>query len=154
MREGRDVHYTAGCCFRAGLTPKDMPALYQLWDALLYLSGGEGFGVPAWEAMSSELPVVYTNYSSHAEFLGLAGAGIPVGGILQPEPVTCIQRLVPDVAQALDAVRRLYQDRKLGAQLGQRGRTFTQMYSPPTQSRRWHQLFQECQTLPQDSSGI
>jgi glycosyltransferase involved in cell wall biosynthesis len=121
-----------------------MPVLYRLWDCLLFLSGGEGFGVPAWEAMASELPVIYTNYSSHAEFLRKANAGIPVGGILQPEPGSCILRLVPDVGQALDAVRRLYGDAKLRSSLGCRGRLLTENYSKELVAEKWHRLFQDC----------
>ena len=90
IRKGCDVHYTENCKFKAALAPADMPTLYNLWDCFLYLSGGEGFGIPAWEAMCASLPVVHTNYSSHSEFLRKANGGIPIGGLLQPEAKTCI----------------------------------------------------------------
>jgi glycosyltransferase involved in cell wall biosynthesis len=139
---GRDIHYTEGLELLPNLSAEKMAALYQVWDALLYLSGGEGFGVPALEAMASELPVVYTDYSSHAEFLGKANAGLPVGGTLQPEPSTCTLRILADVGQALEAVRRLYFDPELRRGLGRSGRAFAEQISCKNQAERWHHIFQ------------
>ncbi len=142
LKRGRDIHYTEGFELKAALAPTDMPALYNLWDGLLYLTGGEGFGMPAWEAMSSGIPVVYTNYSSHAEFLGRANGGLPVGGILQPERGACIWRMVADVLQVIEAVRKLSFNRELGAALGRNGRAFTERFTPEIQVERWHEIFQ------------
>ncbi len=117
--------------------------LYRIWDGLLFLSGGEGFGLPAWEAMCSALPVVYTNYSAHGEFLSRADAGLPVGGILQPEAKTCIWRMVADVPQAVEAVRKLYFDRALARRLGENGRSFAEQFAIETQVAAWHRTFGE-----------
>ena len=87
------------------------------------------------------LPVVYTNYSAHGEFLSRGNAGLPVGGILQPEPRTCIWRMVADVPQAIEAVRRLYFDRKLARELGANGRRFAGRFGRETQAEAWHQTF-------------
>jgi glycosyltransferase involved in cell wall biosynthesis len=141
---GRDIHYTDGCSSRAHLAPSDMPSLYRIWDALLFLSGGEGFGIPAWEAMCSGLPVVYSNYSAHAEYLGKAQGGLMVAGVLQPEPKTCLLRLVADIPQTLQAVRKLYFDRGLRARLGENGRAFVEQYTSDVQAERWHSVFQGC----------
>jgi len=143
VKPGRDIHYTEGIGERSHLAPEDMPTLYQLWDALLYLSAGEGFGLPAWEAMCTALPIVYTNYSSHAELIGNPSGGLPVRGVLQPEPRTCTLRLVPDISQTLQAVRRLYFNRQIGIELGKNGRAFVQGYANEVQAERWHRLFQE-----------
>lgn len=143
LRRDRDIHYTEGHGPKAALAPWDMGTLYGLWDALLYLTGGEGFGLPAWEAMCCGLPVVYTNYSSHAEFLGRASAGLPVGGILQPEPRTCIWRMVADVQQAVEAVRRLYFDGEIRTAFARNGRAFAGRFAPDVQVERWHNVFQQ-----------
>lgn len=160
VRRGRDLHYTEGMGEKAALAPADMPLLFQMWDGLLYLTGGEGFGLPAWEAMCTERPVVYTDYSSHAEFLGRAKGGLPVGGILQPEVKSCVWRLIADVPQALEAVRKLYFDRELARQLGANGRAFVQDYTPAIQARKWHEMFQRvlqerqtCQPASAKSAG-
>jgi hypothetical protein len=145
------VYYTEGCGVKAALAPEDMPALYQLWDGLLYLSGGEGFGLPAWEAMSSGLPVIYTEGGATAEFLNLADAGLPVQGVPQPERKTGFWRMIANVAQAIAAVRRLYFHRELGQALGRHGRAFAEQYTPEIQADRWHEIFQrlaEARTQP------
>jgi len=152
-KPGRDIYYTDGHKVENAWAPADMPVLYQLWDCLLYLSGGEGFGVPAWEAMCSALPIIYTNYSSHAEFLGKAGAGVPVGGMLQPEPETCIWRMVADLAQTIEAVRKLYFARKAGRTLGAAGRFFVQSFTPQLQAARWNRIFQTLVSESGESTG-
>ncbi len=143
LRRDRDIFYTAGCASKSALPPDSMPVLYNLWDALLYLTGGEGFGIPAWEAMCCGLPVIYTNYSSHAEFLGQANAGLPVGGVLQPERETCIWRMIADLPQTIEAVRRLYFERELRASLSSNGRAFAERFAAGNQVERWHEVFQQ-----------
>ncbi len=142
LQRGRDIHYTEGHGLKAALAPTDVPALYNVWDGLLYLTGGEGFGLPAWEAMCSALPVIYTNYSSHAEFLGRANGGLPVGGTLQPEQGSCVWRMIADVPQVIAAARKLYFNRDLGATLGRNGRAFVEGFTPEIQVEKWHQAFQ------------
>jgi glycosyltransferase involved in cell wall biosynthesis len=141
-QRGQDVHYTEGYGIKAALAPTDMPVLYQLWDALLCLSGSEGFGLPAWEAMCSALPVIYSDYSAPAEYLGAANAGLPVGGFLQPEARSEFWRMIADVPTAIEAVRRLYFDRKLGRTLGSNGRTFVDRFGTEIQVEKWHEIFQ------------
>lgn len=68
-------------------------------------------------------------------------AGPAVGGILQPDAKNCIWRMVADVPQAVEAVRRLYFDRALARQLGANGRAFAQRFNIDTQVDAWHQTF-------------
>jgi glycosyltransferase involved in cell wall biosynthesis len=49
------------------LTSEEMVTLYKSVSVLLFLSRGEGFGLPAVESMLCGIPVVYTNWSSSAE---------------------------------------------------------------------------------------
>jgi len=138
----RDIFYTEGYSSHSAIPSSQMPVLYQMWDCLLFLSGAEGFGLPAWEAMASGLPVVYTDYSSHSEFLSDSQAGISVSGILQPEPRTCTWRIIADVEQCVVAVRSLYYDRQKGARLGQNGTTYIKDFSIEKQTDRLHNTLQ------------
>ncbi len=149
LRRDRDVYYTPDYGVKAALAPADVPMLYNIWDALLYPTGGEGFGLPAWEAMAAGIPAIYTNYSGHAELLRRGGAGLPVGGVLQPETGTCIWRMIADLGQLIEAVRRLYYDRQLGRSLGASGRAFVEGYSPEVVVRKWHEIFQGLAARPQ-----
>ncbi len=147
VRQGTDLHYTDGYSLNAALRPNEMGVLYGLWDLLLYLSGGEGFGIPAWEGMASGLPAVYTDYSAHSEYLAAAGGGVPVGGILQPEPGNCILRMVPRVEDAIQGVLALEADRSVLDSCGMRGAAFARRYGAEEIARRWHGVFQACMEL-------
>jgi glycosyltransferase involved in cell wall biosynthesis len=92
--------------------------------------------------MASGIPTIYTNYSGHADFLNKANAGLPVGGVLQPESTTCIWRMVADLSQVIEAIRRLYCDRKLGSLLGANGRAFVEGFAPEIVVSKWHEIFQ------------
>jgi len=153
VRPDRDIYYTPGHAVKGALSPEDMPTLYDLWDGLLYLSGGEGFGLPAWEAMCAGLPVVYTNYSAHAEYLSRGNAGLPVGGVFQPERRYCVWRMIADVPQVIEAVRRLYFDRRLGRMLGANGRAFVEAYHPQAVVKEWHELFRAVMASGHPSPG-
>jgi hypothetical protein len=74
--------------------------------------------------------------------LRLANAGLPVGGVLQPESRTCIWRMVADAEQSIEAVRKLYFDRPLGRSLGANGHSYVQAFTPTHQAEQWHQIFQ------------
>ena len=157
LQSGRDIHYTEGHDAGNFEEPGQMPSLYQSWDCLLYLSGGEGFGIPPWEAMCAGIPVAYTNYSSHAEFLNKAGAGLAVGGTLQPEQETGMWRMIADVAQVVEATRRLYFQRELGKTLGANGAAFVVQYTAAIQADRWHGIFQQsrgCLENPTDREAL
>jgi glycosyltransferase involved in cell wall biosynthesis len=145
VRRDGDVFYTPEHGLKSALAPEDVPTLYKLWDGLLFLSGGEGFGLPVWEAMCCGLPVVYTNYSAHAELVGRANAGLPVGGILQPDG-SCIWRMIADIPQVVAAVRRLYMDRCFSNELGLNGRAYVEQFRPEVQAARWHDIFQSLLT--------
>ena len=142
VQRNRDIYYTEGCNATAALAPDDMPVLYQLWDTLVYLSGAEGFGLPAWEAMCSSLPVIYTNFSSHAEYLNDARCGLPVEGVLQPERKTGFCRMIGNLSEVVQAVRRLYFDRELRTLLGANGRAFVRQFRVELQIEEWHKNFQ------------
>lgn len=142
VQAGRDVYYT-DCKPDSHLSAGDMPKLYQLWDVLLMLSGGEGFGVPALEAMASGIPVVYSDYSSHAEVVSRGCAGLPVSGVLQPSTGDCILRLVADVYDAVTRVRNLYADRAVAQALGESGRRFAVNGNCDAIADRWNSIFRE-----------
>jgi glycosyltransferase involved in cell wall biosynthesis len=141
VQRGRDLYYTPEHNLKASLGPEDMPTLFRLWDCLLYLSGGEGFGIPAWEAMSCGIPSVYTDYSGHGELLTRAQAGIPVTGILQPEQGLCLWRMIADVPQTIEAVRRLYYDNTLRKSLGANARKYVGQFTVESLVEKWNQIF-------------
>jgi len=51
------------------LSTNDMSGLYSYYDAMVFPSRAEGWGLPLIEALASGLPVVSTFYSGHTEYL-------------------------------------------------------------------------------------
>ena len=137
------IFYTPGFSRAKGLPPHVLPNLYKVWDAFLYLSGGEGFGNPAEEALLTGLPVIGTNYSAHGELIRESRGGIPVGGVLQPEMNSCILRMLADTGQTIKAIRDLYYNREYTKELGKNGREFFAQFSPENQAEKWHKIFQK-----------
>jgi glycosyltransferase involved in cell wall biosynthesis len=110
---------------------------------MLYLSGGEGFGLPAWEAMCAGLPLVFTKYSGHGEFVSRGNAGLPVSGVLQPEADSGIWRMIADLPSVILAFRKLYFGRSLVKSLGENGRAYAQHFELHQQVKHWHEVFQK-----------
>lgn len=61
----------------ADLTDAEMLGLYHGVDCMLMPSKGEGIGMPALEAAATGLPVIYTDFSSPAEYFD-SSTGYPV----------------------------------------------------------------------------
>lgn len=55
----------------------ELGRLYTSAHAFIWPSRGEGYGLPALEALASGLPVIASNYSAHLEFLTKAGKPRP-----------------------------------------------------------------------------
>jgi glycosyltransferase involved in cell wall biosynthesis len=94
--------------FTGKIGPGDLVRLYSSAEIAVVPSLYEGFGFPAAEAMSCELPVVSSTAGALPEVVGNDGAGI----------------LVParDGPALAKAIRRLLEDPELRRQMGQAGR--------------------------------
>lgn len=92
--------------FYSGLTSEEVAALYARASCAVVPSIYEGFGLPAGEAMASGVPVIATNGGALPEVVGDCGITVPV-------------RDSEAIARAL---RQLFEDEDLAADLGRRGR--------------------------------
>jgi glycosyltransferase involved in cell wall biosynthesis len=94
--------------FTGKIGPGDLVRLYGSAEIAVVPSLYEGFGFPAAEAMSCELPVVSSTAGALPEVVGNDGAGI----------------LVParDAPALAKAIGRLLEDPELRRQMGQAGR--------------------------------
>ena len=140
------ISYTAGLNGAAGLPPDVLAQLISTWDGTLYLTGGEGFGVPAFESIMSGVPVIYTNYSSHADFC--KHGGLPVKVTFIPELQLSIDRAIADTNHAIEQCLWAYENRDEFKQLGLNGRKFAETKSIDIIVDQWHELFQDMMTKP------
>jgi len=134
-----------------GLPPRALAELVATWDAMLYLSGGEGFGVPAFEAMQSGVPIIYTNYSSHADFCKYGG--LPVRCTFIPQEAHLINRSIADTGDAVSKVLQAYRNPHSISKLGLAGREFTKSKSVEIITDQWDTLFTKLYNKPLSTHG-
>jgi glycosyltransferase involved in cell wall biosynthesis len=140
------VVYTNGLQAVRGIPPQQLADLMSTWDCMLYLSGGEGFGIPAYESMMAGVPVVYSNYSSHADFC--QHGGVPIRCDFIPELSFTIQRAQADVNHAVEELVKLYSNPAILNDLGKKARTFTEDRPLDDIVDEWDRIFTEMMEKP------
>lgn len=116
--EGR-IYNTQNLGPNRGIDDDKMVGIYNLFDLFYCMSGGEGFGMPVLESMAAKVPVMYTNYSAHAEVVG--DCGIPVNVNWIAEMNSCYDRSLADTADAVAKCNKIIDDRSLLQPLIDRG---------------------------------
>jgi glycosyltransferase involved in cell wall biosynthesis len=141
-----NISFTTGLKASKGLSPNILADLISSWDGMLYLTGGEGFGIPALEAMESGVPLIYTNYSSHADFA--KHGGLPVRSTFIPEFNFLIHRAVAENNHAVEQALWAYEHRDEFAALGSQGRAYTETITTPVIAEQWDKVFTEMMEQP------
>ena len=90
-----------------GFTEVQMAAVYNCSNLILYLTGGESFGLPIIESMACGTPVLCTDYTSMPELVKpFPEFRVKVGAYwLQPMPLR--RKAQPDMEDALDRMNRV-----------------------------------------------
>lgn len=122
-----------------GFSPQQMADMISSWDGMLYISGGEGFGIPAFECQAAGLPIIYSNYSSHADFA--KHGGLPVRCEFIPEFVFGIHRAMVDPGDCVKQLLWAYRNREEFAALGLKGQAFSKTKSIANVGDQWDSLF-------------
>lgn len=130
-----------------GVTKEEMVTLMASFDCMLYPSGGEGFGNPAFEALGLGVPVVYADYSAHAEYCRFGGLPIKVSTYV-PELGIGINRSIIDTGSAVRQLLKLRQDQKLRETLGRAGFDHVSTYDLLSMARNWDSIFTELYNKP------
>ncbi len=97
----RKMQETAGVLYLDYVPAEDLPALYSLATAFVYVPFYEGFGLPVLEAMACGTPVITSNVSSLPEVAGDAAY------LVDPYDVTAIARAMEEVSTDLELRQRL-----------------------------------------------
>jgi glycosyltransferase involved in cell wall biosynthesis len=105
-----------------------MRAFFGLLDCYVSLHRSEGLGLTIASAMASGIPAIATGWSGNLEFMTsensilVPSELVEVGPGAYPYPIDAWWA-EPDLDVAADAMRRLYDDRPMARELGQRGAT-------------------------------
>lgn len=143
--------YTNNLNGLTGISNEDLATLLAVWDCMYYPSGGEGFGNPAFECIAAGTPIVFSNYSSHAEFCKFGG--LPVRVTYQPELFHGIQRSVVDTNHAVEQVKKLIDSPQLRSQIGQQGRMHAFQFHKDFMVKGWDEIFTNMMKKPLPVEG-
>lgn len=102
---------------------KEMNKVYNVMDIFFLTTSGEGFGVPTIEAMSCELPIVITDYTTTKELIvddGLCGIPVPLEG--EVTGGWNVERGLMDIKAGATALTELYLNPMLRHHYGMVGR--------------------------------
>jgi glycosyltransferase involved in cell wall biosynthesis len=124
-RRVRALRLEAQVRFLGYVAASDMACLYRAAESLVFPSEFEGFGMPVVEAFRVGLPVACSNATSLPE--------LATGAALLFDPVR--------VDEIADALRRLWIDEALRAELAQRGRARAAALSWRDVARRYRALY-------------
>lgn len=126
-----------------GFPRKDMNAVYNVMDCFFLSTSGEGFGIPIIEAMSAEVPIVATDYTTTPELVieNKAGFGVKLAGVDTIDMFRTnlrdydnkvangtltgsweVERAFCDINDAADKIELLYHNPELCKELGSSGR--------------------------------
>lgn len=126
-----------------GFPQTEMNNVYNLMDCFFLSTSGEGFGIPIIEAMSCEVPVIATNYTTTPELVinNKAGLGVKLAGVGMidlfayhskkydemcfPGTMTGsweVERGQMDVNHAAEQIKKIYDNPEESKQMGLNGR--------------------------------
>lgn len=126
-----------------GIPRSQMNEIYNVMDCFFLSTSGEGFGIPTIEAMSAEVPVVATDYTTTEELVKKhnCGLGIKLSGTDEFDLFSLnsrdydnqvvngtitgsweVERGVCDVKDAAEKIAYLYNNPQIREQMGKNGR--------------------------------
>lgn len=149
-----------GVRYFQGFSYEQMNEVYNLFDVFCLLTSGEGFGIPVIEALSCEVPVVITDYTTSQELIledGQCGEVVKLMGTnnfprYDPDNVIFstltgtwnVERGLADIYDGAKMLNKLYYDRDLSKIYGKTGRRkVLRHYTWDIVIPQWHSLFQK-----------
>lgn len=129
--------------FFENLDYKDMNKVYNVMDVFLLSTSGEGFGIPIIEAMSCEIPVVATDYTTTKELIiddGICGISVPISAEITGS--WNVERAVISVPETVEALNTYFRSTSLRVEHGRNGREkVLRQYSWDVVIPQWKELF-------------
>ncbi|KKK63581.1 hypothetical protein LCGC14_2992840 [marine sediment metagenome] len=148
-----------------GFNYKDMNNVYNVMDVFLLTTSGEGFGIPIIEAMSCEVPVVVTDYTTTQELVidNKAGLGIKLSGTEYVDMFETdskdydklkmngtmtgsweVERGYCDIKDAAEQITWLYEHPLDAGEMGQNGRqAVVEKYDFEIVAKQWEDLMND-----------
>lgn len=130
-----------GMTYTEGFDYKKMNEVYNLFDVFFLGTSGEGFGIPTIEAMSCEIPVLVTDYTTTKELVTDNNCGEAIKISDEILGSWHVNRAIMDIKDAADKIIKLYNDPQLREQYGKNGRiAILREYSWPIVAKKWDEV--------------
>ena len=136
-----------GFKWHSGIPKRMMSLLYNVADVYVSTHGGEGFGLPAAEAMATEVPGVMTDCTTTPEFYQdedgewVRGFGANIAQQVRDHNV---QRPFVDISDFVEKIEILLDDESLRKDMGKKGRAWVlKNCSVPVITRKWKRLLKK-----------
>lgn len=140
-----NIFYTEGV-EEGNIAKNTLNAIMATWDCMFYPSGGEGFGNPPFEAMGLGVPILYSDYSSHAEFCKFGGLPIRVASYV-PELGIGINRAVIDTGHAIQRFLEI-KNPVLRAKLSKAAHEYISQFDVSHMFPAWDNIFSDVMSKP------
>ncbi len=133
----------SGVKYHNGFSYDQMNEVYNLMDVFLLTTSGEGFGIPTIEAMSCEVPVIATDYTTSKELImdnGQCGKTVKLS--TEVTGSWSVNRAVMDINDCVKQINKLYKSVNLRIKYGQAGRKKVEKYYDwKIVIEQWDELF-------------
>jgi glycosyltransferase involved in cell wall biosynthesis/intein/homing endonuclease len=117
------VAYTGGVVGHQGVFRQQMQMIYNIADAFLHTSVGEGFGLPLVEAASTGLPIIAQKATVMPELLGKNAMWCKTDDTMYfPFSDRSLERPLISKKDIIRHLNKLYEDREYGQKLGAKAR--------------------------------
>jgi len=108
--------------------------LYNISDAYISTSCGEGFGIPYIEAMACKKPIIAPNFSTTEELIldelegiGARGIGTKIITVVT-DMINYVDHGLCDIEDTVNAMNRIYEDKSLRDKMGENGMRFVKKF--------------------------
>lgn len=142
------------------LHAQEMPALYRLAHCFVLPTRGEGWSIPAFEALACEVPVIITNWSAYLDYLNNDNAylidveslePVPGFGIATDEIYVGHKFAKPSTGHLRYLMRHVYTHRQEAKEKAVKGRNMVKELTWTTTCEKMIGYFSELLTEPRKS---
>lgn len=129
---------------RRDVDDSELNKFYNMIDVYMFLTGGEGFGIPTLEALATGRPLIITDNTTGPELAKDHGILVPelkdkYGDPVRWEGQNGVEFSIPDWREAKKALEKYYENPKLRAEHSKKALEFAKKFDYDLIADRWEE---------------